>query len=58
MRVAAPGEKIVDTLRHAINPKAVERHRDRFRVAGAKSDLRDAGVLATLLRTDRAQYRP
>ena len=38
---------------YAINPKAVERHRDRFRVAGAKSDLRDAWVLATLLRTDR-----
>ena len=43
---------------YAINPKAVERHRDRFRVAGAKSDLRDAWVLATLLRTDRALYRP
>ena len=43
---------------YAINPKAVERHRDRFRVAGTKSDLRDAWVLATLLRTDRAQYRP
>lgn len=43
---------------YAINPKAVERHRERFRVAGAKSDLRDAWVLATLLRTDRALYRP
>ncbi len=43
---------------YAINPKAVDRHRDRFRVAGAKSDLRDAWVLATLLRTDRALYRP
>ena len=43
---------------YAINPKAVDRHRERFRVAGAKSDLRDAWVLATLLRTDRAQYRP
>jgi transposase len=43
---------------YAINPKAVERHRDRFRVAGAKSDLRDAWVLATLLRTDRTLYRP
>jgi transposase len=42
---------------YAINPKAVDRHRERFRVAGAKSDLRDAWVLATLLRTDRAQYR-
>lgn len=43
---------------YAINPKAVDRHRERFRVAGAKSDLRDAWVLANLLRTDRALYRP
>jgi len=43
---------------YAINPKAVDRHRERFRVAGGKSDLRDAWVLATLLRTDRALYHP
>ena len=43
---------------YAINPKAVERHRERFRMSGAKSDLRDAWVLATLLRTDRQLYRP
>ncbi len=43
---------------YAINPKAVDRHRERFRVAGSKSDLRDAWVLATLLRTDRALYQP
>ncbi len=43
---------------YAINPKAVDRHRERFRVAGAKSDLRDAWILATLLRTDRPLYRP
>ncbi len=43
---------------YPINPKAVDRHRERFRVSGAKSDLRDAWVLATLLRTDRALYRP
>ncbi len=43
---------------YPINPKAVDRHRERFRVAGAKSDLRDAWCLATLLRTDRALYRP
>lgn len=42
---------------YAINPKAVERHRERFRISGAKSDLRDAWVLATLLRTDRKLYR-
>jgi transposase len=43
---------------YAINPKAVERHRERFRISGAKSDLRDAWVLATILRTDRQLYRP
>jgi len=43
---------------YAINPKAVERHRERFRLAGAKSDLRDAWALATLLRTDRQLYHP
>ena len=43
---------------YPINPKAVDRHRERFCVAGAKSDLRDAWVLANLLRTDRALYRP
>jgi len=43
---------------YAINPKAVERHRERFRISGAKSDVRDAWVLATLLRTDRQLYRP
>lgn len=43
---------------YALNPKAVERNRERFRMAGAKSDLRDAWVLATMLRTDRQLYRP
>jgi len=43
---------------YAMNPKAVERNRERFRMAGAKSDLRDAWVLATMLRTDRQLYRP
>ncbi len=43
---------------YAVNPKAVDRHRERFRVAGGKSGLRDAWVLATLLRTDRSLYRP
>jgi transposase len=42
----------------ALNPKAVERTRERFRMSGAKSDLRDAWTLATMLRTDRALYRP
>jgi transposase len=43
---------------YALNPKAVERNRERFRMSRAKSDLRDAWVLATMLRTDRQLYRP
>jgi transposase len=43
---------------YAINPKAVDRYRDRHTVSGAKSDPGDALVLAQLLRTDRAQHRP
>jgi transposase len=43
---------------YALNPKAVDRSRERFRISGAKSDLRDAWVLATMLRTDRQLYRP
>src|SRR4029453_7435099 len=34
----------------AINPKAVDRYRDRYAVSGAKSDAVDALVLANLLR--------
>jgi transposase len=40
-----------------INPKQLERFRDRYTVAGAKDDRRDAWVLADTLRTDRARYR-
>lgn len=42
----------------AVNPKAVDRYRDRHRVAGAKSDVADAKVLADLVRTDRHVHRP
>ena len=38
---------------YAINPKQLDRFRDRFTVAGAKDDRRDALVLADSLRTDR-----
>ncbi|HEY2234876.1 MAG TPA: transposase, partial [Candidatus Angelobacter sp.] len=41
----------------SINPKQVDRFRDRFTVAGAKDDGRDALVLAGSLRTDRKSYR-
>ncbi len=41
----------------SINPKQVDRFRDRFTVAGAKDDARDALVLASSLYTDRQSYR-
>jgi transposase len=43
---------------YAINPKAVDRYRDRHSVAGKKSDAGDALVLAHILRTDKAAHRP
>lgn len=43
---------------YSINPKSVDRARDRFSPAGAKDDARDAQVLADLIRTDQHQYRP
>jgi transposase len=41
----------------AINPKQLDRFRDRFTVAGAKDDSRDAHVLGDALRTDRKAFR-
>lgn len=41
----------------AINPKQLDRFRDRFSVAGAKDDSLDAEVIGTSLRTDFARYR-
>lgn len=42
---------------YSINPKQLDRFRDRFTVAGAKDDRRDALVLASSLRTDRHAFR-
>lgn len=42
----------------SINPKQLDRFRDRHSVAGAKDDARDAYVLADSLRTDTKLYRP
>jgi hypothetical protein len=42
---------------YAINPKQLDRFRDRFTMAGAKDDRRDAWVLADSLRTDRPAFR-
>jgi transposase len=42
---------------HSINPKQLDRFRDRYSPAGAKDDRRDARVLAEALRTDRPRFR-
>jgi transposase len=42
---------------YAINPKQLDRFRDRHTAAGAKDDRRDALVLADSLRTDRPAFR-
>jgi transposase len=42
---------------YALNPKQLDRFRDRFTVAGAKDDRRDAFVLAHSLSTDLERYR-
>jgi len=42
---------------HAVNPKQLDRFRDRFTMAGAKDDRLDALVLASALRTDRQLFR-
>src|SRR5258708_16328876 len=62
--IEKPEGRIVDFLLDhgvvvfAINPKAVDRARDRFRMSGAKSDAFDARVLATFLRTDHGHLAP
>ena len=42
---------------YALNPKQLDRFRDRHSVAGAKDDRRDAFVLATSLVTDEGCFR-
>jgi len=59
----APRGAIIDALLEqgyalfSINPKQLDRFRDRFSVAGAKDDARDALVLAHALRTDLWAFR-
>lgn len=61
--IEVPRGAVVDTLLErgihvfSINPKQLDRFRDRHTVAGAKDDRRDAFVLADSLRTDRAAFR-
>jgi transposase len=61
--IEMPHGPVVETLLErgfavfAINPKQLDRFRDRFSPAGAKDDSRDALVLADSLRTDPRAYR-
>ena len=61
--IEVPHGAVVDTLLErgfqvfSINPKQLDRFRDRFSVSGAKDDRRDARVLADSLRTDVRSFR-
>jgi transposase len=61
--IEKPHGRIVDFLLdhgvvvYPVNPKAVDRARDRFRMSQSKSDAFDAYVLAEFLRTDHPHLR-
>jgi transposase len=61
--IEKPTGRIVDFLLdhgvevYPVNPKAVDRVRDRYRMSDSKSDAFDAYVLAEFLRTDQAHLR-
>ena len=61
--IEVPRGPVVETLLDrgfdvfALNPKQLDRFRDRFGPSGAKDDRRDARVLADSLRTDRRAFR-
>lgn len=65
MRIAIemPHGSVVDTLlergfpMYAINPKQLSRFRERYSMAGAKDDDRDAWVLAKTVQSDPAAFR-
>ncbi len=63
MAIEVPRGALVETLIergfhvYVINPKQVDRFRDRHTAAGAKDDRRDAYVLADALRTDLRTHR-
>ena len=62
--IEVPRGALVETLMEhgfavfSINPKQLDRFRDRYSPAGAKDDERDALVLADSLRTDRHCFHP
>jgi len=61
--IEKPHGRIVDFLLdhgvevYPVNPKALDRVRDRYRMSDSKSDAFDAYVLAEFLRTDQAHLR-
>jgi transposase len=61
--IEVPHGPIVETLLergfavHALNPKQMDRFRDRYSPAGAKDDSRDTLVMASALRTDPHCFR-
>jgi len=61
--IEVPRGPVVETLLErgfhifSLNPKQLDRFRDRHSVAGAKDDRRDAWVLADALRTDQPSFR-
>jgi transposase len=61
--IEKPHGAVVETLLErgiavfAINPKQVDRFRDRYGLSGAKDDRRDAFVLADVLRTDGHRFQ-
>lgn len=61
--IEVPHGPVVETLLergfavYSLNPKQLDRFRDRFTVAGAKDDRRDAHVAGDALRTDRHCFR-
>ena len=61
--IEKPHGRIVDFLLdhgvvvYPVNPKALDRARDRFRMSQSKSDCFDAYVLAEFLRTDHVHLR-
>lgn len=62
--IEMPHGPVVDTLLErgfqvfALNPKQLSRFRERYSVAGAKDDDRDAWVLAHAVQRDRVAFRP
>lgn len=62
--IERPDGRVVDFLLdhgvvvYPINPKALDRARDRFRMSHAKDDPFDARVAASFVRTDHAHLQP